>query len=283
MPNENWQTKALTLAGQNFSWRTIAGKLGMPKSTVSDFLRKQEQDEFIDAERMNPRHDTGGEDNSRVLILSDMHIPYQHPKMLEFLAGLKKRYDPTRVICIGDELDKHAMSFHDSDPDLDSAGMELEKARGVIKQVEKLFPVMDIIDSNHGSMVYRRAKHHGIPRRYIKPYNEVLGVGDGWTWHYDLTIFLPDGRPVYFHHGKSVNGLRLSQAMGMHTVQGHFHEQFNVQYWSNPLGLYWSMQVGCLIDDSSYAFAYNNVNVKRPIIGTGLIIDGQPVLEPMAL
>jgi hypothetical protein len=278
---KTWQQRAVELDALGFSWRAIGLRLKKPKSTVSDFLRSYEV-MSVQAAPLN-RVDDDKEDNSRVLIISDMHIPYHHPNLLPFLAGLKAKYKPTRVICVGDELDKHAMSFHDSDPDLDSAGKELEKARAVVAKLEKLFPRMDIIDSNHGSMLYRRAKAHGIPRQYLKTYNDVLGVGDGWRWHYDLTIKLPDGRPVYFHHGKSVNGLRLSQAMGMSCVQGHFHEQFRTEFWANPLGLYFSMQVGCLIDDDSYAFAYNNVNLKRPIIGTGLIIDSKPVLEPMQL
>lgn len=39
----------------------------------------------------------------------------------------------------------------------------------------------------------------------------------------------------------------------------------------------------CLIDDDQYAFNYNNVNIRRPVVGTGLIIDSIPVLEPMVL
>jgi hypothetical protein len=282
MSSNNWREKALFMNSQGHSWRTIAATVNVPKSTVSDYLRQVEAAELrIKAEAQSKYE--APVDNSRILILSDMHIPYHHPKLLPFLDGLKTRYEPTRVICVGDELDKHAMSFHDSDPDLDSAGKELEKAQVVISEVEKMFPVMDLIDSNHGSMVHRKAKHHGIPRHYIKGYNEVLGVGEGWQWHHDLTIELPDGRPVYFHHGKSAQGLRLSQTMGMSTVQGHYHEKFCTEYWANSLGLYFSMQVGCLIDDASLAFAYNNVNLKRPLIGTGLIIDGFPVLEPMPL
>jgi hypothetical protein len=273
---QTWQERAKEMS-LTYSWRTIASVLGLPKSTVSDYLRQVEakKAEAVTADKQH--------DNSRILILSDMHIPYHHPGLLPFLDGLKTRYEPTRIICVGDELDKHAMSFHDSDPDLDSAGKELERAREVIAKIERMFPVMDLIDSNHGSMVHRKAKHHGIPRHYIKSYNDVLGVGPGWKWHYDLTVELPDGKPVYFHHGKSADGLKLSQTTGMSCVQGHYHEKFNVAYWANSLGLYFSMQVGCLIDDGSYAFAYNNVNLRRPIIGTGLIIDGIPILEAMPL
>ena len=35
------------------------------------------------------------------------------------------------------------MSFHDSDPDLPSAGDELKLSLPVIKELEKLFPDMD--------------------------------------------------------------------------------------------------------------------------------------------
>lgn len=223
------------------------------------------------------------QDNSRILLISDMHIPYHHPDTLEFLQYLKDKYNPTRIICLGDELDKHSLSFHDSDPDLPSAGDELRASLPVIRKLKEMFPVMDILESNHGSLLYRKAHHHGIPKQYLKTYNEVLGVDDGWQWHYDLTVELPNGNKCYLHHGKSANVTKTSQTMSMCAIQGHFHETFKVEYWGNPIALYWAMQCGCLIDDKSYAFNYNNVNLKRPIIGTGLIIDSMPVLEPMVL
>ncbi len=279
-----WQGMALALASLGkISWRQIAEIVERPKSTVSDFLRAHEAAKAQAVQEAAPLLEAGSHDNSVVLFISDMHIPYHHENLIPYLKGLKEKYNPTRVICVGDELDKHAMSFHDSDPDLDSAGAELEKALPVIKELEALFPKMDLIDSNHGSMVYRKAKHHGIPRRYIKPYNEVLGVGDGWKWHMDLTITLPDGQKVYIHHGKSSEAVKTSQLMGMSHVCGHYHESFGVKYWANPNGLYWAMNLGCLIDDSSLAFAYNNTNLKRPIIGTGLLVNGVPVLEAMPL
>lgn len=222
-------------------------------------------------------------DNTRILLISDMHIPYHHPDTLSFLGYLKNKYNPTRVICLGDELDKHALSFHDSDPDLPSAGDELRLSLPVIKKLKELFPVMDILESNHGSLLYRKAHHHGIPRQYLKSYNEVLGVDDDWKWWYDMTIDLPNGNKCYLHHGKSANVTKTSQTMSMCAVQGHYHETFKIEYWGNPNGLFWGMQAGCLIDDRQYAFNYNNVNLHRPLIGTGLIINGLPVLEAMVL
>lgn len=283
----SWQEQAIELAKQGMSWRKIARELDVPRTTVSDFLRKefkQKQAGASPTEQFSIRkQDVQKEDNSRVLLISDMHIPYHHPDTLEFLQYLKNKYKPTRVICLGDELDKQALSYHDHDPDLPSAGDELRRSMPTIQEVYKMFPVMDIIESNHGSLVWRKAKTNGIPRQYIKSYNDVLGVGGGWKWSFDLTITLPNGQKCYIHHGKTSNVIQLSQQMGMCAVQGHYHEAFKIDYWGNPTGLYWGMQCGCLIDDDALAFSYNNVNIKRPVIGTGLIIDSIPVLEPMIL
>lgn len=286
MDNKEWQIQAAALHNTGtMSWRDIASTLGMAKSTVSDFLRGYEQfkDDINLAHDKAVMYDDDGNDNSRILFISDMHIPYHHRNTIPFLRMLKERYNPTRVICLGDEVDKHGLSFWSKDPDLMSAGDELRAALPVIAELHEMFPVMDILDSNHGSLIWRKAKEHGIPRHYIKSYNDVLGVGDGWRWHEDLVIKLPDGQDVYVHHGKSSEAIKTSQAMSMSHVCGHYHNSFGVKYWANPQGLFWAMNSGCLIDDTSLAFAYNNVNLHRPIIGTSLLINGVPILEAMPL
>lgn len=285
---EGWKVEAEELARTGKSWRKIADMLEQPKSTVSDHLRKVFSKDVLENKHSDETYsvrkvDDSGEDNSRILLISDMHIPYHHEDTIAFLTHLKAKYNPTRVICLGDELDKHALSYHDSDPDLPSAGDELKKSLPVIQELFKIFPKMDIIESNHGSLVWRKAKTFGIPKHYIRSYNDVLGVDGGWKWSFDLTVTLPNGQKCYIHHGKTSNVIQLSQQMGMCAVQGHFHESFKIDHWGNPTGLYWGMQTGCLIDDDALAFNYNNVNIKRPIIGTGLIIDSMPVLEPMVL
>lgn len=293
---KEWQSVAITIknAHPNFTTTKIAEMVGVSRETCRDFFKRYYSALAVDkSDEMFPQSsfaniDLEDEqyveyDNSRILFISDMHIPYHHPNLLNFLQMLKDRYNPTRVICLGDETDKHALSFHDSDPDLMSAGDELRAALPVIAQIHEMFPVMDLVDSNHGSMIWRKAKHHGIPRHYIKSYNEVLGVGEGWKWHNDLVIDLPDGQQVYVHHGKTKDALKVSQSMGMSFVCGHFHEDFSIKYWANPNGLYFAMNSGCLIDDANYAFAYNNVNLHRPIVGTSLIIDSIPILEAMSL
>lgn len=284
--NDAWKKQALALDATNtMSRRSIAETLGVARSTCLDFLRDYSSFKIWGGDYGGgmshiPKREN---DNSRILFISDMHIPYHHKDTLQFLGMLKDRYNPTRVICLGDECDKQALSFWSHDPDLMSAGDELKAALPVIAELYAMFPKMDLLDSNHGSLVWRKAKEHGIPRHYIKSYNDVLNVGPGWVWHDDLVLDLPDGQRVYCHHGKSADALKTSQAMSMSHVCGHYHNSFGVKYWANPNGLYWAMNSGCLIADESLAFAYNNVNLHRPIIGTSLLIDGVPILEVMPL
>ena len=218
-----------------------------------------------------------------ILCISDQHFPYNHPDICPFLKAIANKYSPDKIVNMGDELDYHAISFHDKDPELMGPSDELKTAIARMSPLFDLFPTMDIIESNHGSLVYRKAKHHGIPRHVMKSYREVIGAPQGWRWHPDLTLKMSDGNNVYLCHGRSSNGLKLSQSLGMSTVQGHFHSKFEIQYWGNSIGLYWSMVSGCLIEKDSLAFAYGKLDLFKPIIGTSIILNGVPKLLPMIL
>lgn len=221
--------------------------------------------------------------NKRILVISDLHCPYNHPDTVAFLSAIKKKYKPTRVILSGDEVDYHAISFHDHDADLDSPGVELEKAIKCLKPLYKLFPVAEVLESNHGSLILRKALASGLSRQFFKSPGEILKAPKTWTWHFDITTKLPDGTSAYFHHSKGANVKKNSQALGMSFIQGHHHESFEIAYWGNPNALLFGMTVGCLADPHSLAMAYNKNNLRRPVIGCGVIIDSKPILIPMTL
>ena len=183
---------------------------------------------------------------SRVLTISDLHCPWEHPDAFDFLKALKKKIKPDFVLNLGDEADAHALSMHDTDPDLMSAGDELIAAKKKLHKLEKIFPEMTLLHSNHSSLIYRRALKHGMPRAYLKNYNQFLDVGPGWKWVDDITIPLSDGSKAFATHGMAADGLKLAMQYGLHTIQGHFHSKANIQYFSNPQKLIWSMQCGCL-------------------------------------
>ncbi len=220
--------------------------------------------------------------HKRILVISDMHIPYQHQDAIKFLFEIKKEFKPDTIINIGDMLDFHAISMHTHDPDLYSAGMELDRSKEYVKQLESIFPQMVEVDSNHSSLVYRRALKYGMSRQFLKDYGDFLGTKK-WKWVDDLTLTMSNSQRCFFTHGRSADVLKVSQTMGMSAVQGHYHTKFVISYWANPDNIFFGMNVGCLINQKSLAFQYAKNFKTRFIVGCGIILDGIPRLLPMVL
>lgn len=224
------------------------------------------------------------EDNTIILIIPDLHAPYQHKDTLAFLSDVKDKLQPTRVISLGDETDGHALSFHDSDPNLDSAGVELHKAQQFLQKLEALFPTVDVCHSNHGSLVYRRAIKYGIPVEYIKSYRDIIfsgNGGNGWRWLEKIITYLPNGDKTIFQHQSAGDILANAAHETANIVQGHEHGKFDLRYRSSTSRKYWGLTSGCLVDNESLSFAYGKLYPNKPIIGVSALIDSQPVLIPM--
>lgn len=220
----------------------------------------------------------------RILVIPDLHCPFHHVDAFKFLDAVNEKYKPDKVVCLGDEIDGHTISFHDTDPDIPfSPSSELDKAIYHLKDMYVIFPKMDILESNHGSLIYRRAKHHGIPRSAFKDWGTILEAPKGWNWHFELFLQASNGSDIYFTHGLSANALSNSLNRSMNFVQGHHHSRFEIQYWSNGLHTYWGVTAGCLIDAKSMAFSYGKTFPKKPLLGCLMILDGVPVLIPMIL
>jgi hypothetical protein len=218
-----------------------------------------------------------------ILFISDQHFPYNHPDIIAFLSECKSVFKPDRVVNVGDETDGHSISFHTHDPDLLSPSAELKEAIERMRPLYKLFPKMDLMESNHGSLVYRRGKAFGIPQGALKSYRDVLEAPPGWEWHDYLILQPSHGAPIFICHGRTSNGMANGKNVGMNFVQGHHHSKFDIQCWANDFNLYWAMTVGCLIERRSLAFAYGKTMGPKPIIGLGVVIDGWPRLVPMKL
>ena len=220
---------------------------------------------------------------NNILFISDLHAPYSHPDAYAFLKAIKEVLNPELVVSVGDEIDGHSWSFHRPSADLMSPGDELKLAIQQLGFYYELFPKMLLVDSNHGSLVYRKIKDAGLPMHVVKPYREVLNAPEGWSWHDDLVITTKNDDKIYVCHGRSNNVLKESQLHGMNFCSGHHHSTFGINYWANREKLMWGMSVGCLVDQKSLAYEYAKNFSKKFIVGTGVLMNGQPRLLPMVL
>lgn len=212
---------------------------------------------------------------SVVLFISDLHFPYNHKHAFDWLAQLKSEFKPDKIICAGDEVEMAAMSFHDTNPNMPGAKDEYHYALDCMKTLYKIFPVMDLCVSNHGSRLYRRAFKHGIPEAMVKAYRELWEAPKTYNWHGRIVF-----EGVCYEHGDGGGSGRNAafvamQANRMSTSIGHIHSFGGVQYSATPFGEHFALNAGCLIDLESPAFQYAEKFRNKPTLGCGLIIDGR--------
>lgn len=220
------------------------------------------------------------------LVIGDLHCPYWHCDALRFLSDIKDKWNPDVCVQIGDETDGHALSFHESDPNLDSAGVELERAKAQLNGLHSVFPNLLICHSNHGSLIYRRAKWAGIPVQAIKTYREILFPAHGapnWSWASSWTINTENGPVLFRHEAGNADILNAAAAEGCNVVAGHEHSKFGSSHGATSMRLFFGAYTGCLVDKDSMAFAYGKVYPRKPILGALIIKDGIPINIPMVL
>lgn len=209
-----------------------------------------------------------------VLAISDLHAPYHHPDALEFLKYLKKEFKPTKIICLGDEIDAHSLSVHPKVPELYAAGHEFEAAIEFLGLLYKEFPEVHACHSNHTSRVNRVAQAAGLPSRFIKAYHDILQAPKGWEWRDRWEI-----DDVIYEHGEMCGsgiGAAFKAAMQNRksTVIGHLHSFGSVVYSANHDNQIFAANAGCLIDPVSLAFAYGNRYRNKCTLGSVVVDSG---------
>jgi hypothetical protein len=199
---------------------------------------------------------------------------------LRFIRDTFSQWNVDRVHFAGDIVDAHALGFWDHDPNGMSAEDEAEAAWQRLKPWKRAFPKATVSIGNHDERQFRTAKKAGIPDRYIKKYGDVWDT-PGWDWGFDHTF---DG--VLYEHGTGTSGkdaaLNLAIQKRTSIVIGHVHSYAGAKWHSNPFNAIFGLNVGCGIDCPAYTFAYGRVFPVRPMLGCGIVIDGEAAyFEPM--
>jgi predicted MPP superfamily phosphohydrolase len=191
----------------------------------------------------------------RVLLISDLHFPWAINGWFEFLSWLHERRKYDLIISMGDEVDGHGISFHEDEQGMPTASKELEQAQDCMKLLSTLFPKVHVLESNHGSLIFRRAKFHKIPYAYLKPLPDLYGT-PLYTWHEEIILDTLNG-PVYLCHGRAAPYGKLAKEERMSAVQGHFHSKAEITWHRSRSGQIFNMFVGCLADQEKLAFTYS--------------------------
>jgi len=214
---------------------------------------------------------------TRVLVIGDLHEPFCLDAYLQHCQDVYSRYNCNRVVFIGDIIDNHYSSYHDTDPDGLGGGKELELAINRLARWYKAFPDAHVTIGNHDRLIRRKAFSGGVPKEWIKEYSDVLNVP---KWNFTDRIVIDD---VQYIHGESGRASKKAKDDMMSTVQGHRHTEMFTEFIVGAKFKVFGCAVGCGIDHTSYAMAYGK-NFKKPAIGCAVVFGGKYAInEPMTL
>lgn len=211
---------------------------------------------------------------NRVLVIGDMHEPFSLKGYLEFCTGVYEKYNCNRTVFIGDIIDNHYSSYHETDADGMGGGQELDLAVEKIRKWYARFPDSDVLIGNHDRIVMRKAQTSSIPTKWIRSFQEVLEV-PGWRFHNELEI---DG--VNYNHGEGSKAHVKARKNMQSTVQGHHHPECYVQWFVGSSTRIFGMQVGCGIDRKAYAMAYAKDHPKQAV-ACGVVVGGHTAFNVM--
>jgi len=207
-------------------------------------------------------------------IISDTHFPFQHRNYLEFVYEIFNQFQVNEVVHIGDLVDGHAWSYHETSTEGYSASKEAEKAQAECNKLFNTFPEAIHIMGNHDSLVSRKAQTHGLPKKFVKTFEEIWEFPKGWKSHFSYEI-----DNVMYIHGTGKSGqysaVQFMQDFRQSIVIGHTHSFGGVNYRASYKDLTFALNVGCLIDVDAYAMEYGKNFSRKPTLGCGIVIGGR--------
>ena len=210
---------------------------------------------------------------SNVLVIGDLHEPFCLDSYLDWCIEQYNIYNCTEIVFIGDIIDNHYSSYHETSADGMGGLDELELAIKRISRWYDAFPKATVIIGNHDRLIMRKAQTSAIPSKWIKSYKEVLEVPN---WNFVERYVL---NSVQFIHGEGGTARTKCRADMMNTVQGHLHTQAYCEHYVGQKFRVFGMQVGCGINHESYAMAYAKYG-KKPAVGCAVILNnGQTPLN----
>ena len=203
---------------------------------------------------------------NRILVIGDLHEPFCLDGYREFCLEQSEKFNTNRTIFIGDVIDNHYSSYHETDADGMGGGQELDLSINKIAKWRDAFPKADVIIGNHDRLIMRKAQTSAIPSKWIKSYKDVLEVPD---WNFVERLVIDD---VQYIHGEGGTARTKCKADLMSTVQGHLHTQAYTEYVVGQNFKIYGSQVGCGINHKAYAMAYAKYG-KKPAIGCMVVLD----------
>jgi len=234
----------------------------------------------------------------RVVVLSDLQIPYHDPVALKKVLAFIKWYRPNELWCVGDELDA-------PEPSRWNKGMAGEYAPTLQDSIDQTYNIMadfrDALGKNK-PFIIQRSNHTDRIQTYIRKYapafgsleslkiEELLGYSSlGIQYLHRFKELLPGWVMAHGDEGRSVQvpgstAMSLAKKLGKSVVCGHTHK-LGIQH--ETTGLYgknrtvYGLEVGHLMDMRQASYLTSGIANWQQ--GIGILVEKNRKVIPYAV
>ena len=230
----------------------------------------------------------------RIVIVSDLQIPYHDPTAVENLIKFIRSYKPDQVVSIGDEIDLPTLGKWNRGRIGEYAG-SLGRDRDETVRILERLQVTDVIRSNHTDRLFNYIANQspglmGIPELQLENFLKLKELGITY-WKKPMPI-APGWVAVHGDHGRTTmiggqTALKQAQSHGKSVVCGHTH-RLGITSLTEASGgivgrILTGFEVGNLMDFKQAHYTNGSANWQQ---GFGLLyVDGKnvfPVAVPVA-
>ena len=194
-----------------------------------------------------------------IVCVSDLQIPYHDRRAVNNLAEFIKKYKPSEVVSVGDEMDMQTISRW-------SKGTPLEYERSIARDRDETTRVLEalkikhIIRSNHtdrlfNTVMMRAPGLMGLPELDLPNFLRLDEIGA--TYHTRPYELAPNWLLLHGDEGSmnstgGLTALGLAKRTGKSVVCGHTHRMglshFTQSYSGSSPKTVWGMEVGNLMN-----------------------------------
>jgi predicted phosphodiesterase len=210
----------------------------------------------------------------RIVIVSDLQVPFHDAVAVKNLAGFIKKFKPHQVVTIGDEMDMQELGRW-SEGKADWFAQTLDENRNLTVDILWELQVTDMIRSNHTDRLYNQISSKipalgSLPElrfeRFmkmdelgIKFHKEPMNIAPNWVAvHGDHTPIKPQG---------GLSALEGARRRGKNVISGHTHRAGRSSFTEASGGrvgrILHGVEVGHLMDTRQAAYTKGVFNWQQ--------------------
>lgn len=228
---------------------------------------------------------------AKILVVPDMHFPFESKILVEKVYGLMKKLKPTHVIQVGDLVDAYCFSTFTKSANvmtpLDEINKAIKKASSFWQSVRRIVPktICYQLVGNHDQRIFKYMLRQApsleaLVEPQIKNLFSFKGVISLGHEKDELVVNSPEWGSLVFIHGflsKSGDHMRyFLKSVG----RGHSHGA-SVTFLRRDNKTLFELESGCLIDVESPAFEYKHTATSKWIPAVGYIDTLGPRVIPL--